>query len=231
MACIVTEVPVLSCRSLPCPSLTGERTKPGCSRNPTAPFIPIFSLSLSNKHTQGVPGGEGRSLKDKNTKPKQQDITNGQFRSNPSCVEPETYDTGSLFKKKNKKLQTEDHWGSSQGLGRGPWKWGTWCLNCIGFTIILSHKWHPELRFRGGVEPENTENHTCPQMSPTAVFSVSGLQQETSVCLEVRWLDITPRNWEVTWSRRDYHWGTWHSYGTVWPRGDSTVSAFHGHNW
>lgn len=30
-------------------------------------------------------------------------MTNGQFRSNPSCVEPETYDSRSLFKKNTKK--------------------------------------------------------------------------------------------------------------------------------
>lgn len=30
-------------------------------------------------------------------------MTNGQFCSNPSCVEPETYDSGSLFKKHTQK--------------------------------------------------------------------------------------------------------------------------------
>lgn len=30
-------------------------------------------------------------------------MTNGQFCSNPSCVQPETYDSGSLFKKHTQK--------------------------------------------------------------------------------------------------------------------------------
>ena len=89
---------VLSCQSdtsLPDPRANQSQVTAGVW---PAPFIHIFSLSLNKRHTQGgVGGGEGKVWRTRTQKPRQQDMTNGQFRRDPSTVGPETYNLRSLF--------------------------------------------------------------------------------------------------------------------------------------